>query len=108
MSPDQWQDRVALVTGASSGIGEAVATALADRGMKVAVTARRAARLESLATRLRAEGAEVLALPADARDEAALLAAFDQVRRSWGGVDVLINGAAGTDDPSQLATNYPT
>ncbi len=92
-SIDRWKGRVALVTGASAGIGRAVAEQLADAGLKVALTARRAERLEALAARIRERGGEALALPADARDEAALLDVFARIRAEWGGVDVMINNA---------------
>jgi len=61
--------RIALVTGASSGIGEATAIALAQAGARVAIAARRRDRLESLASRLRPMGAEPLVLEADLLDE---------------------------------------
>lgn len=92
-SIDRWKGRVALVTGASAGIGRAVAEQLADAGLKVALTARRAERLDALATRIRERGGEALAVPADARDEKALLAVFDRIRAEWGGVDVMVNNA---------------
>ena len=95
-SPDRWRDRVALVTGASSGIGHAVAHRLAvELGMRVVVCARRADRLTALATHIHAArpDAEVLAIPCDLRDEAAILAMFTQIRERFGGVDVLINNA---------------
>ena len=82
--------RVALVTGASSGIGAAIARRLAAEGMKLALLARRAERLEQLRSEL---DAELLLLPTDLRDEAAILRAFDTIRSRWGGVDVLINNA---------------
>jgi NADP-dependent 3-hydroxy acid dehydrogenase YdfG len=63
------QDRIALVTGASSGIGEATAIALAEAGVKVAIAARRRDRLDALAKRLAALGAEPLVLEADLLDE---------------------------------------
>ena len=88
---DEWKDRVALVTGASSGIGAAVARMLAASGMRVALCARRVDRLNELAGEIGADRA--LALEANLRDEAQILAAFDAVRRRWGGVDVLINNA---------------
>ena len=90
---NRWRNRVALVTGASAGIGEAVATALAAAGMRLALTARRGERLETLAAAIRAAGGEALVVPADARDEAALLNVFETIRRTWGGVDVLVNSA---------------
>lgn len=92
-SIDRWKGRVALVTGASSGIGRAVAEQLAAAGMRVALTARRKDRLDALAAAIRDAGGEALALPADARDEAALLGVFERVRDAWGGVDVMVNNA---------------
>jgi NADP-dependent 3-hydroxy acid dehydrogenase YdfG len=94
--------KVALVTGASSGIGRATAAELADLGMKVAVCARRRDRLDALAAevRLRRGGAELLPLVCDVRVEADILAAFAAIRGRWGGVDVLVNNAGlGRDAP---------
>jgi 17beta-estradiol 17-dehydrogenase / 3beta-hydroxysteroid 3-dehydrogenase len=89
----RWKDRVALVTGASSGIGQALARELAAAGLKVAVCARRKERLDALAEELTASGAEVLAIEANLRDEASILEMFQVIRERWGGVDVLINNA---------------
>lgn len=92
----RWADRVALVTGASSGIGEAVALRLGVQlGCKLVICARREARLEALADRIRASRpeAEVMVHPCDMRDEAAILAMFAGIRARMGGVDVLINNA---------------
>lgn len=89
----RWKGKVALVTGASAGIGAAAAEALARAGMKTAVTARGAERLNALKTRLEAEGCQVLAVPADLRKEADIHGLFAAVRKAWGGVDVLINNA---------------
>lgn len=83
--------QVAFVTGASEGIGEAVAVRLAEAGLRVALGARRVDRLEALAARLRAEGAEALPLHLDLRDEGSILAAFAAIRARWGGVDVMVN-----------------
>jgi len=89
VSLERWRGKVALVTGASSGIGRAIAERLAAGGLKVAALARRAERLDELCA---GEG-EWLALPCDLRDEASLLDAFARVRAEWGGVDVLVNNA---------------
>lgn len=88
---DRWKGRVALVTGASSGIGYAVAADLARAGMRVVAVARRRERLDALVREL--PDAEVLAVPADLRAEEQILGLFEQVRRELGGVDVLVNNA---------------
>jgi NADP-dependent 3-hydroxy acid dehydrogenase YdfG len=90
---ERWRGRVALVTGATSGIGRAVARALAADGMRVAACGRREARLEELRREVEAIGAEILTARADLRDEAQILAVFSAVRERWGGVDVLVNNA---------------
>jgi NADP-dependent 3-hydroxy acid dehydrogenase YdfG len=85
--------RVALVTGASSGIGEATAIALAGAGAAVAIGARRKDRLDALAVTLRDSGARVLQLDLDVTDEQACRAAVDRTRSELGGLDVLVNNA---------------
>jgi NADP-dependent 3-hydroxy acid dehydrogenase YdfG len=80
---------VALVTGASSGIGRAVASALLERGTKVALLARRRDRLDQLASGYAAE--QTLVCPADLRDESDIRRAFDTIRAAWGGVDIVVN-----------------
>jgi NADP-dependent 3-hydroxy acid dehydrogenase YdfG len=87
------EGRVALVTGASSGIGEATAVALAQAGAAVAVGARRRDRLDALAARLRDGGATVLQLDLDVTDERACSDAVRRTREELGGLDVLVNNA---------------
>ena len=86
---ERWRGRVAMVTGASSGIGRAIARMLIGAGMRVAITGRREERLRELA----GEGGETMILVTDLRDPASILRAFERVRSAWGGVDVMINNA---------------
>ncbi|MFF6959336.1 SDR family NAD(P)-dependent oxidoreductase [Streptomyces sp. NPDC008317] len=85
--------RVAVVTGASSGLGEASAEHLAELGAKVAVLARRTDRLDDLVARITKNGGAALALPVDVTDTEALLAAADRVAAELGGADLLFNNA---------------
>ncbi len=87
------QDRIALVTGASSGIGEATAIALAEAGAKVAVAARRRDRLDALAKRLAALGAEPWVLEADLLDEHAAQRIVADTEKHFGKLDILVNNA---------------
>lgn len=86
-------DKVAIVTGASSGIGEATAIALANQGAKVAIAARRADRLEALNQRIRESGGEAIAFTADVADEAQVRQMVAQTQDKWGRVDILVNNA---------------
>ncbi len=86
--------RVALITGASAGIGAATARVLAEAGMRLALCARRRDRLEALAAELGARGAEVSVHPVDVTDEAAVRAMVDEVARRHRALDVLVNNAA--------------
>ncbi|MFF0770711.1 SDR family oxidoreductase [Nonomuraea wenchangensis] len=85
--------RVAVVTGASSGIGEATAEHLAELGAHVVVLARRAERLDALVDRVTTAGGQALALAADVTDEAAVRAAAGRVANELGGADLLFNNA---------------
>ena len=101
------------VTGASSGIGEALVAALVHRGARVAVTARRTDLLAAIAAK-HAGRAPVLVLPADVTDPAAVAAAAKQVEGAWGGIDLAIFNAGGsvgrppldTRDPRFVASEY--
>jgi NADP-dependent 3-hydroxy acid dehydrogenase YdfG len=85
--------KVALVTGASSGIGEATAAALSEAGAAVAIGARRRDRLDGLAARLSDAGGEVVTLDLDVTDEASCREAVARTRTELGGLDVLVNNA---------------
>jgi short-subunit dehydrogenase len=85
--------RAAIVTGATSGIGQAVARALAEEGHGLTLTARRADRLDALATELRDEGFAVHAVPAELQEDGAAARVVDAHREHWGRLDVLVNNA---------------
>ncbi|MER9255270.1 SDR family NAD(P)-dependent oxidoreductase [Mesorhizobium sp. M0598] len=85
--------KVALVTGASSGIGEATAATLAAAGAKVAIAARRADRLEALAARIEKAGGAPLRIEADVTSNDDVTAMVDKVVAEWGRLDILVNNA---------------
>ncbi len=84
---------VALITGASSGIGEATARALASQGAKVAVAARRLERLERLASEIGGEGHTALAIQSDITDQEQAIAAVDRTVDELGRLDIVVNNA---------------
>lgn len=104
-----WAGKTALVTGASSGIGAAVARKLAHRGAHVLLVARRADRLELLADEIRRDGGTADVIVADLADEGGRAGVITQVRALAGGVDILVNSAGfgwygyGSDMPWSVA-----
>ncbi|MBA2510230.1 MAG: SDR family NAD(P)-dependent oxidoreductase, partial [Rubrobacteraceae bacterium] len=84
------EGKVALVTGASSGIGEAAALELAQRGASVAVAARSVEKLEALAGRASASGGRVLVVEADVADRPSVEAMVGRVLEEFGRLDVLV------------------
>ncbi len=89
--------RVAVITGASSGIGEACALSFVEKGAKVVLAARRADRLDALVARLESMGGDALAVATDVTDEDAVAALFAAAIERFGTVNVLINNAGIAD-----------
>src|SRR5438874_816469 len=85
--------KVALVTGASSGIGEATALALAAAGAQVAGAARRTDRLNALIKRITDAGGQAIAIPADVADETQVRTMVHTAYERWGRLDILVNNA---------------
>jgi len=85
--------KVALVTGASSGLGARFAEVLAERGAAVVLLARRADRLDALKGRIENSGGKAIAVEADVRDRAAMRAAFEAAEQAFGTVTILVNNA---------------
>jgi NAD(P)-dependent dehydrogenase (short-subunit alcohol dehydrogenase family) len=96
-------DQVVIITGASSGLGEAAARRLARGGAKLVISARRAERLEALARELDPSGQRVLAVAADVTDGAGRQRLVDGALQKFGRIDALVNNAGyGTRGPVEL------
>ena len=93
---DQAEAPVAVVTGASAGVGRATALAFARRGWRVGLLARGRERLESAAREIERAGGQALALPADVADAEAVFAAAERIAAEWGRIDVWVNNAMAT------------
>src|SRR5215218_1310449 len=93
MAANALDGTVALITGASSGIGEATARALADQGAKVAVAARRLERLERLASEIGGHGHTALAIESDLTEQEQATDAVGRTVDELGRLDILVNNA---------------
>lgn len=91
MTTEKLQGKVALVTGASSGIGEATALALAEEGARLVLAARRRERLDELAGRIRAKGGEALPIATDVTDEGQARQMVESTVEAFGCLDMLLN-----------------
>lgn len=85
--------KIALITGATSGIGEACARKFAEGGYALILTGRNAEKLATLKSQFEAQGTQVLTLTFDVRDAVAAKAAIDSIPAEWQAIDVLINNA---------------
>ncbi|MGH9657412.1 MAG: 3-oxoacyl-[acyl-carrier-protein] reductase [Bryobacteraceae bacterium] len=92
------QNRTALVTGASRGIGRACALALAEAGNRVALAARQRDRLEQVAAEIRAMSREAFVVEIDLADAASIQNAFSATAKEFGRIDILVNNAGVTRD----------
>src|SRR5688572_16245303 len=90
--------QTAVVTGASQGLGRAIATALAAAGAKVACIARSADKLAETVSAITAAGGQAEAFPCDVKESAAVDALIDGIAEKWGKVDILVNNAGVTRD----------
>jgi len=102
-TPDQKERRSVVVTGASTGLGRAIATAFGALGWKVAIGARRADRLAETETAVTAAGGEVFAHPLDVTEPASIQAFYDAAEAALGPLEVLVNNA-GMTTPGPVAS----
>jgi len=103
------QGRTALVTGASKGIGKAIAQGLADEGVNLVLLARTADTLNAAADEIRAAaGVRVLAVPTDIREDAAVALAADKARDTFGSVHILVNNAGGPIKRPERQITWPS
>ena len=106
--PFRLDGRVALVTGASSGIGRAIALAFGAAGARGALGARRVDRLESVAAAIREAGGEAMTVALDVTDRAAICRALDLIAERYGVVDVVFNNAGIAQPATFLKTDAAT
>src|ERR1700761_9564267 len=92
------QGRVALITGASQGIGRAVALALAEAGATVALAARNREKLDEVAAQITTAGGQAATFPLDVTNEDQIKATVKEVVAKYGRIDVLVNNAGITHD----------
>jgi short-subunit dehydrogenase len=93
MKPKPFHDQVVIVTGASAGIGKALALQLAGQGARLAIAARRTERLEQVAAECRLRGGEVLVIPTDVGIESQCKVLVEKTVAAYGKLDMLINNA---------------
>lgn len=99
--------RTALVTGASSGLGQQFVRALADNGAAVTLVARRADRLEALKKEIESKGGRAVAVEANVTDRAAMVRAFDAAEKAFGTVTILVNNAGIAQSPTRAVDVTP-
>jgi NAD(P)-dependent dehydrogenase (short-subunit alcohol dehydrogenase family) len=107
MTDQPMSGRVALVAGASKGIGAATAAAFADAGATVVAAARDASGLEAVAGRIRASGGRANAIPADVRDAESVSSLVGSILERYGRLDYAFNNAAAGPPPAPLADIDP-
>jgi NAD(P)-dependent dehydrogenase (short-subunit alcohol dehydrogenase family) len=105
MNSDRLTNRVAIVTGASRGIGNAIATNLARNGAKVVLAARDARKLEEVVNHLRQSGHEAMVYPGDLRETDVPPRLVEAAVAQFGGVDIVVNNAGATRRGAFLALN---
>src|SRR5512143_3233980 len=93
MKKEAFREQVVIITGASAGIGKALALQLAAQGTKVVLAARRAERLQQLENQCRQLGGDALAIPTDVGDESQCKVLIDRTTTTFGRLDMLINNA---------------
>jgi NAD(P)-dependent dehydrogenase (short-subunit alcohol dehydrogenase family) len=104
----QLEGKIAIVTGASNGVGRGIAESFAAEGARTVLVARRAALLDDVASGIKQKGGEGVALPADLTREDEIVALFAKVQKTFGRLDVLVNnaGIATPRDTEDITLDY--
>lgn len=100
------KDKVAIITGANSGVGAEAAKLFAGEGAKVVICARRAEPLEAVAAQVRAAGGEALCVPTDISDKASVEALVQKTIEAYGKIDILVNNAGVLDSTFAGIASY--
>ncbi len=105
---EQLRGKIAIVTGASNGIGRGIAETFAAEGAKIVLVARRKSLLDEVAAGIKARGGEALPMPADLTHEEAVIVLFAAVAKTFGRLDVLVNnaGIATHKDTEDITLDY--
>ena len=95
--------KVAVVTGATSGLGRAMALGLANAGVRTGILGRRKSMAQDVVTQIEANGGEALAVPADVLQRDQLESVKEKVLATWGQIDILVNAAGGNSPDAMVA-----
>lgn len=102
MNTQALKDKVALITGAGRGIGQAIAVAYGKAGAQVICAARTREQIENTAAQIRADGGEAVAVVSDVTDHASVVQMYEAAEQAFGGLDIVLINAGGNSDRSPI------
>lgn len=108
MKDESMQGKIAVITGAGRGIGQAIALAYAHAGARVCVAARTDSQLDETVNAIKAAGGQALGIVTDVRDYEAVERLFDRTASAFGGVDIVVAAAGISDEKNTVEESNPT